>query len=283
MVFIRTFIIFFIVIAGTAKADMMKCSIKKNHQVILNYFEHTDKKQLKKCITKPIVVVTSSGKKISNRYKNSSTAHQTKKSQAQFEPIAAKDVKPMGCQSKGGTVTINGKTFHLDTSALCKRYSANNKGRISRGRARHVKLGKVAANFRKKIAGFVNRTAQKHGLEPEFIHAVISAESAYNPNATSHVGAMGLMQLMPFTAERFGVSNAYNPHQNIEAGTKYLKLLLDEFGSLELAAAGYNAGEGAVRKYGNNIPPYRETMAYVPKVMAYYRQYKKNRRLIATK
>ncbi|PID64974.1 MAG: hypothetical protein CR962_00525 [Gammaproteobacteria bacterium] len=118
-------------------------------------------------------------------------------------------------------------------------------------------------------------------MEPEFIHAIISAESAYKPNATSHVGAMGLMQLMPFTAKRFGVSNAYNPHQNIEAGIKYLKLLYDEFGSLELAAAGYNAGEGSVRKYNRSIPPFRETLAYVPKVMAYYRQYKRNRSLIA--
>lgn len=282
MVITRLFIIFSIVCCGMARADMMKCSIKKQGQVILNYFEHSDSKQRKKCVTKPVVVVSSSGKKIRNTYKNSDTAHHTKKSSVTVQPIAAKDVKPMGCHSKGGTVTINGKVFHLDTSALCKRYGATNKGQIAR-KAHHVKLGKVAANFRKKIAAYVNRTAKKYGLEPEFIHAIISAESAYNPNATSHVGAMGLMQLMPFTAERFGVANAYNPYQNIEAGTKYLRLLYDEFGSLELAAAGYNAGEGAVRKYKNSIPPYRETRAYVPKVMAYYRRYKNNRRLIAAK
>lgn len=266
-----------------AVADMMKCSIKKNEQIIINYFQHTDKKQRKQCITPPVVVVASSGKKIQKTYKKSPSTHRTQKSKAQFEPLAAKDIKPMGCYSKGGTVTINGKTFHLDTSALCKRYGANNKGTITGYQPKHLKLSRVAGNFRKKIAGFVNQTAKKNNLEPEFVHAVISAESAYNPNATSSAGAMGLMQLMPFTAKRFGVTNAYDPHQNIKAGTKYLRLLLDEFGSLELAAAGYNAGEGAVRKYQHRIPPYRETLAYVPRVMAYYRQYKKNQRLIAAK
>lgn len=265
------------------QADMMKCSIKKNKQIIINYFQDTDKKQLKQCISPPVVVVSSSGKKIQKTYKNTQSTQQTKKSKAQFQPMAAKDIKPMGCYSKGGTVTINGKTFHLDTSALCKRYGTDNKGYITGYRPKHIKLSRVATNFRKKIAGFVNQTARKHKLEPEFVHAVISAESAYNPNATSSAGAMGLMQLMPFTAKRFGVTNAYDPYQNIKAGTKYLRLLLDEFGSLELAAAGYNAGEGAVRKYQHRIPPYRETLAYVPRVMAYYRQYKKNQRLIAAK
>lgn len=274
--------IFVVCCAASAQADMMKCTIKKS-PVVTNYFDSSDKKERKKCLTKPVTVVTSSGQKLKKHYKQSGSAYTTQKSHAQFEPLtAAKDVKPMGCSGTGGTVKVNGRVFHLDPSALCKKYGANGKGSISGG-AKHVKLARVNRNFRRKIAGYVNRTARKHGMDPAFIHAIISAESAYKPNATSHVGAMGLMQLMPFTAKRFGVTNAYDPYQNIEAGTKYLKILYKEFGSLELAAAGYNAGEGAVRKYNRSIPPYKETRKYVPKVMAYYRRYKQNRSLIAAK
>lgn len=275
-------IIFVTCCISPAYADMMKCVIKKS-PVITNYFDSTDKKERKKCLTNPITIVTSSGQKLKKHYQQSGSAYTTQKSQAQFEPLtAAKDVKPMGCSGSGGTVKVNGRVFHLDPSALCKKYGAGGKGLISSG-ARHVKLSRVDRNFRRKIAGYVNKTARKHGMDPAFIHAIISAESAYKPNATSYVGAMGLMQLMPPTAKRFGVSNAYNPYQNIEAGTKYLKILYKEFGSLELAAAGYNAGEGAVRKYNRSIPPYKETRKYVPKVMAYYRRYKQNRSLIAAK
>lgn len=283
MTFLRTlFIIFFAAATHTVQADMMKCAIKKDNQTILNYFENTDKAQRKKCIDKPITVMTSSAQ-TKTKTRATTSAYHTNQSIAKFEPLAAKNIKPMSCHSKGGTVSINGKTFHLDTDALCRRYGNKHKGTIAQGKNSHTKLSQVAINFRKKISGYVNRIARQHGLEPAFIHAIISAESAYQPNATSSVGAMGLMQLMPFTAERFGVDNAYDPHQNIAAGAKYLKLLLNEFGSLELAAAGYNAGEGAVRKYNNRIPPYRETINYVPKVMAYYRQYKSNHRLIAVK
>lgn len=276
----KILIIFIVCKMASAHADMLKCVIKKS-PVVTNYFESSNRKERKKCLTKPVIVVTSSGQKMKKNLRQSASAYTTQKSRAQFEPLtAAKDVKPMGCGGTGGTVKVNGRIFHLDPSALCKKYGAKGKGRISAG-AKHVKLSRVDRNFRRKIAAHVNKTARKHGMDPAFVHAVISAESAYKPNATSHVGAMGLMQLMPFTAKRFGVTNAYNPYQNIEAGTKYLKILYNEFGSLELAAAGYNAGEGAVRKYNRSIPPYKETRKYVPKVMAYYRRYKQNRSLIA--
>ena len=108
------------------------------------------------------------------------------------------------------------------------------------------------------------------------MHAVISAESAYNPWAVSPKGAMGLMQLMPGTAERFGVSNPYDPIANMHGGARYLRWLLDRFNDHRLAIAGYNAGEGAVQKYGNQIPPYQETQTYVVRVLNFYQQYRGN-------
>ena len=106
-------------------------------------------------------------------------------------------------------------------------------------------------------------TAEREGLDPRFVHAVIWQESKYDPVAKSHAGAQGLMQLMPATAKRFGCDDPGNVQENIEAGTKYLHWLLKRFdGNVELALAGYNAGEGAVDKY-NGITPYNETRNYV--------------------
>ena len=112
----------------------------------------------------------------------------------------------------------------------------------------------------------VAAAAREYGVDEAVVRAVIHAESAFNPKARSHVGAQGLMQLMPATAERFGVSNAYDASQNIRGGVKYLAWLLKRFdGNLTLAAAGYNAGEGAVDKY-DGVPPYKETQRYVQRV-----------------
>jgi soluble lytic murein transglycosylase-like protein len=104
---------------------------------------------------------------------------------------------------------------------------------------------------------------QKQGIDPRFLHAVIWQESKYQLRARSHAGAQGYMQLMPATAKRFGCDDPYDPVENIEAGTKYLSWLLKRFsGDVELALAGYNAGEGAVDKY-DGVPPYNETQKYV--------------------
>lgn len=104
---------------------------------------------------------------------------------------------------------------------------------------------------------------QKQGVDPRFLHAVIWQESKYQLRARSHAGAQGLMQLMPATAKRFGCDDPHDPEENIEAGTKYLSWLLKRFsGNVELALAGYNAGEGAVDKY-DGVPPYNETRNYV--------------------
>lgn len=112
----------------------------------------------------------------------------------------------------------------------------------------------------------IRAAAREHGVDESIVRAIIHAESAFNPRALSRVGAQGLMQLMPATASRFGVSNAFDATQNIRGGVQYLAWLLKRFnGNLTLAAAGYNAGEGAVDKYGG-VPPYGETQRYVQRV-----------------
>jgi len=112
----------------------------------------------------------------------------------------------------------------------------------------------------------IRAAAREHGVEEAIVRAIIHAESAFNPNALSRVGAQGLMQLMPATASRFGVANPFDAAQNIRGGVQYLAWLLKRFnGNLTLAAAGYNAGEGAVDKYGG-VPPYSETQRYVQRV-----------------
>lgn len=126
-----------------------------------------------------------------------------------------------------------------------------------------------------KYKPLVESISKKHGLPNWLIAAVIHAESLYNPQAVSSAGAVGLMQLMPGTAERYGVYDRKNPEQNVEAGVRYLNDLLVMFdNNLDLALAAYNAGENAVRRYGNRIPPYKETRNYVQKVKALSRTYK---------
>ena len=111
----------------------------------------------------------------------------------------------------------------------------------------------------------IESASDRHGVDARLLKAVIQVESAFQPRARSHKGAMGLMQLMPKTARQYKARNPYDPFANIEAGTKYLRTLLNEF-ELPLALAAYNAGEGAVRRFGG-IPPYAETQAYVAKIL----------------
>lgn len=125
-----------------------------------------------------------------------------------------------------------------------------------------------------QILNVVSQISKKHGVDEKLVQALIKQESGFNPNATSKKGAMGLMQLMPKTAQSLGVIDAYDPSQNIEGGVKYLKGLLDRFdNNQELALAAYNAGPNAVKKYGG-IPPYKETQNYVKAIMATYNKVK---------
>lgn len=125
------------------------------------------------------------------------------------------------------------------------------------------------------FAKLIEAVALKHGIDPALVHAVIEAESNYQPSAQSHVGARGLMQVMPATARDLGVKSArllFDPQENLEAGVKYLKFLLERFdGDLTSAIAAYNAGPGNVQKY-EGIPPFEETQNYVRKVLSNFQQ-----------
>jgi|SRR5688572_13485418 soluble lytic murein transglycosylase-like protein len=123
--------------------------------------------------------------------------------------------------------------------------------------------------------GHILAAAKETNVEPALIRAVINVESGYNPRARSHAGAVGLMQLMPGTAQRYGVTNRLDPEQNIRGGARYLRDLKAMFNNnLQLVLAAYNAGEQAVIRYGKRIPPFRETVEYVPKVLSHYKKYR---------
>ena len=124
-----------------------------------------------------------------------------------------------------------------------------------------------------RLAEIVRTAASTHRIAPELLQAVIAAESGYAVRAVSPRGAQGLMQLMPATARDYGVTNAFDPRQNVNAGAQHLRRLLDQFGQDNtLALAAYNAGAAAVVRYRNNVPPFAETTAYVPRVLQYVAQ-----------
>ena len=122
-----------------------------------------------------------------------------------------------------------------------------------------------------EVDGYLVQSGTKNGVDPLLLYSVMHQESSFKSHAVSPKGARGLMQLMPGTAIRYGVSNIFDPRQNIEGGARYLRFLLDRFdGDVNLALAGYNAGEGAVEKYGWRIPPYAETQEYVRRISRRY-------------
>lgn len=119
---------------------------------------------------------------------------------------------------------------------------------------------------------YIESAAREAQVQPQLVRAIIVVESAFNPKAVSRRGAVGLMQLLPETARHYGVANAFDPQQNILAGTRYLRDLIARYGNnLELVLAAYNAGTDAVERYGKRIPPYSETRQYVPAVLSIYR------------
>ncbi len=127
---------------------------------------------------------------------------------------------------------------------------------------------------RSAYESLVQRVAQAHGVHAALLKAVIEVESGFNARALSPKGAVGLMQVMPATAARYGQYDLYTPEQNVEVGARYLRDLLTMFGgNVQLAVAAYNAGENAVLRHGRRIPPYQETLRYVPMVLERYRRF----------
>ena len=173
---------------------------------------------------------------------------------------------------KYGRVILTDKPKHSGYKRLVKTW----KGWVEPKKQR--KSSVAYHNFlknQKKYASTIEHFAKQHKLPKPLLHAIITAESSYDPNAISSAGAVGLMQLMPGTAERYGVKDRTNPYENISGGVRYFRDLLKMFDNdVVLALAAYNAGENAVIKYGYKIPPYKETQNYVRKVLAYYKKYK---------
>jgi soluble lytic murein transglycosylase-like protein len=166
--------------------------------------------------------------------------------------------RPRGGEGVSAVRTINYSFF--ETCYAC-------------GAAPGVDFGNVRLNTTAYSAE-VSAAARKFGVDEAIVRAIMHAESAFNPNALSRAGAQGLMQLMPATARRFGVTNAFDPVQNIHGGVEYLAWLLKRFnGDLTLASAGYNAGEGAVDRHGG-VPPYNETQRYVQRVAVLAERYR---------
>lgn len=139
-----------------------------------------------------------------------------------------------------------------------------------------VSLPQLAAR-RKSFDPIVQRVAQSHGIHVALLQAIIEVESGFNANALSPKGAVGLMQVMPATAARYGRFNLYSPEQNVDVGARYLRDLLAMFdGDVRLAVAAYNAGENAVLRHGRRVPPYGETVKYVPMVLERYQRFRRS-------
>lgn len=165
-------------------------------------------------------------------------------------------------------VAPNGEIYYTDVPAH-KKYKLiiRTKPKNYSSSLRNYKKNK------KKYTSIISAAAAKHKVDAKLLHAVIRSESAYNATAVSSAGAVGLMQLMPGTAKRYGVTDRRDPKQNVDGGTRYLRDLLKLFNSdLKLAVAAYNAGENAVKKYQNQVPPYPETQKYVKQVLALYQR-----------
>jgi soluble lytic murein transglycosylase-like protein len=184
---------------------------------------------------------------------------------AGFAPAASADIYKY--VDKHGRVTLTDKPRGGQYKLLVKTWKGWEE------RKNRIALKDFQKN-QQKYTPTINYYAVHHRLPKALVHAVIAAESAYDPEAISRTGAVGLMQLMPATARRYGVQNRRDPSANVDGGVRYLRDLLLMFNNdLPLALAAYNSGENAVKQYGNNIPPYDETRKYVKKVIEFYRQF----------
>ena len=189
---------------------------------------------------------------------------------------------PVFAQSESAASNYRVDNFDLPTGVHIQTPPPPLSTKLRRGRASTQTLVRTTnMNWAGTMSGFTTGDAtvdsyilesgKRNSVDPLLLYAIMHQESTFKPRAMSNKGARGLMQLMPGTAVRFGVSNIWDPKQNIEGGTRYMRFLLDKFeGDVRLALAGYNAGEGAVMKYGYRIPPYSETQEYVRRISKRY-------------
>jgi len=185
-------------------------------------------------------------------------------------PLARQSAKGKKLVQKTAQVVVTGKSKMNASDGLAQReavYSAE----VTRLMMAAGSSMKGFTTGDAVIDAYIVDSSRRYNIDPLLIYAQMHQESSFKLKATSYKGASGLMQLMPATARRLGVTNIYDPKQNIEGGVKYMRMLLNMFGQdVNLALAGYNAGEGAVMKYGNSIPPYTETREYVRRISARY-------------
>jgi soluble lytic murein transglycosylase-like protein len=196
---------------------------------------------------------------------------------AQFAVCAAFVL--VSAESADGQITViideRGKRVYVNSEPPLPRPSAARAAQLAAGKTPTVPApvtSRHIVNTREEIEKIVKEAAERHQVDPALVRAVIKTESAWNPQAVSPKGAQGLMQLMPATADQHGVNDAFDPRQNVNAGVRHLRMLLEKYsGDLDLALAAYNAGEGAVRRAGG-VPNYAETRTYVQKVTDAYFQ-----------
>ena len=186
------------------------------------------------------------------------------------------------CSDAVETGGSSARTLTARTPDAALRYDAAQMTSLSnQGGVPAAAVRPIVSARQRQLTPLIDAIALSEGIDRALVHAVISQESRYHARAGSPAGAVGLMQLMPATAARYGLTpnDRYDPAKNVRAGIRYLKFLSRKFnGQLDLILAGYNAGEGAVQKYGNRIPPYRETQDYVRKVKGYLALYRQRRR-----
>ena len=190
----------------------------------------------------------------------------------QLNPDAVKSERPSFAEILKASQKVEGqfRTGKSNFLALTNAFANLKANTVNNTESLEDIYGNVVNPSRNQIMNIISKACQKYGVDEKLVKAVVRQESGFNPRATSHCGAMGLMQLMPATAKGLGVKDAYNPVQNVDGGVRHLKGLLARYnGNVVLALAAYNAGGGNVDKYGG-VPPFKETQNYVKSILANY-------------